>query len=218
MHDDYINQIIQHYDDRAEERTQHFLSMSADGIFADIAHLLPPSPGTVADIGAGAGRDALWLARRGYPVTAVEPGARLRQAGEALTQGLPVVWRDDRLPDLPALTQAAQQFDFILLNAVWMFVPLEMRAQALATLSDLLNPGGRICLCIRRGPPTPGREYVPTADDEPARLAPVAGLNVIFQEELPDSTNRPGYSWFTVGFAKAARLSSPIPDPSVASR
>lgn len=48
---------------------------------ADTSKLQP----LVLDIGAGSGRDALWLAQRGCQVVAVEPAANLRSLGHAKT-------------------------------------------------------------------------------------------------------------------------------------
>lgn len=47
-----------------------------------VLHLPPPAAGPVLDLGAGSGRAAVWLAERGYRVTAVDHQA------EALTLGL----------------------------------------------------------------------------------------------------------------------------------
>jgi len=59
---------------------------------AQVADALPP--GTALDAGAGEGGDALWLAARGWRVTAVD-GARTaldRGAAEATRRGLEVTW------------------------------------------------------------------------------------------------------------------------------
>lgn len=48
----------------------------------------------VADIGAGTGKLAAPLGRRGFKVSAVEPNDEMRKFGIRNTQGLPVTWRD----------------------------------------------------------------------------------------------------------------------------
>lgn len=58
--------------------------------------------GPVLELGAGQGRVAAHLARRGVEVWALEPSAAMRRRGEAATRGLPVRWiagdmRDFRL-------------------------------------------------------------------------------------------------------------------------
>jgi SAM-dependent methyltransferase len=197
--DDYIEDIIRHYNDRADERRDHFLKSDPARIMAGVEKHLPSGGrGTIADIGAGAGRDAAWLAARGYRVFAVEPAPALLQHGRSLTEGQNVTWLDDRLPALPGLKATGQKFDLVLLNAVWMFVPQEMRPVALETLKGLLLPHGKICLSIRCGPPTPGREYIDTKGDEFFRLAPAVGLAVLSQQTAPDSLDRPGYSWLEI--------------------
>lgn len=49
---------------------------------------------SVADIGAGTGKLAIPLARRGFHVSAVEPNAAMRARGLGNSQGLPIVWSE----------------------------------------------------------------------------------------------------------------------------
>ncbi len=69
-------------------------------VLAPVGDLLLARAGTALDIGAGTGRDAAWLARRGHRVLAVEPVAALRSAGEALHRMANLEWLDDGLPEL----------------------------------------------------------------------------------------------------------------------
>ena len=52
-------------------------------VHAEVAHLIPPAPARIADIGAGSRPDAAALARMGHQVIAVEPTAELRAEASA---------------------------------------------------------------------------------------------------------------------------------------
>ncbi|MEZ5503364.1 MAG: class I SAM-dependent methyltransferase [Halioglobus sp.] len=111
---------------------------------------LSDQPGFACDIGAGSGRDANWLATRGWDVVAVEPSAGMRAAATANAHPK-VTWLDDRLPDLDRLRSLGHRFDLILLSAVWMHVPPTKRERAFRILSELLKPAGVLVITLRHG-------------------------------------------------------------------
>ena len=61
---------------------ERYESISFAEVHAEVAHLIPPAPARIADIGAGSGSDAAALARMGHQVIAVEPTAELRAEGQ----------------------------------------------------------------------------------------------------------------------------------------
>lgn len=102
---------------------------------AEIAGSL--TPGTALDLGCGAGGDALWLAARGWRVTAVDiSGAAVRSLqarGEPIT-----ALRVDLAEDFPEGT-------FDLVSAQYFHTPFELdRARVLRTAAGSVNPGGRL--------------------------------------------------------------------------
>ncbi|MBM7171220.1 class I SAM-dependent methyltransferase [Streptomyces sp. G44] len=106
---------------------------------AEIAGPLPP--GTALDLGCGAGGDALWLAARGWRVTAVDLSAVTVRAlqQQADRAGLPVTaLRVDLADDFPAGA-------FDLVSAQYLHTPFALdRARALRTAAESVNPGGRL--------------------------------------------------------------------------
>lgn len=50
------------------------------------------SPGTAVDLGAGEGRNSIWLAKKGWRVTAVDFSQVGLDRGAALADGLPITW------------------------------------------------------------------------------------------------------------------------------
>ncbi len=61
-----------------------------------------PDNGMVLDIGAGSGRDALWLAEHGCQVIAIEPAADLRQIGQLKTAATAICVRSAMASRQPA--------------------------------------------------------------------------------------------------------------------
>lgn len=75
------------YDANAETVAARYEEISAEAVHDWLLDLLPLSPATVLDIGAGSGRDAAWLAAKGYDVVAVEPSGGMRDAAAQLHSG-----------------------------------------------------------------------------------------------------------------------------------
>ena len=128
--------------------------------------LAGPEPKSVLDLGAGTGRVALDLARRGHRVTAVDLDPEL--AGElsarAGTGGLPLTVhtadaRDARLPERFDLVLAAMQLPQLMGGGAG-------RARLLATVREHLAPGGRAALAIAvaLGDPLPDDAPIPLPD------------------------------------------------------
>jgi SAM-dependent methyltransferase len=102
---------------------------------------LPPGRGL--DLGCGSGRHAVWLAERGWRVTAVDFSAEaLRQARERAAQlGVEVEWIDD---DLVTYVPAKASFDLVLL--AYLHVPAHERRAILAKAEAAVAGGGTLLL------------------------------------------------------------------------
>ena len=99
------------YDANAETVSARYEETAAEDIHAWLLDLLPAIPATVLDVGAGSGRDAAWLAAKGYDVIAVEPSANMRVASARLHPTTRVHWINDTLPALGAVTRSGLAFD-----------------------------------------------------------------------------------------------------------
>lgn len=100
-------------------------------------------PGRALDLGSGEGADALWLARQGWRVTAVDVSqvALERAAAQAATEGLAdrTRWQQaDLRDDLPA----DEAYDLV--SAHYLHLPADPRGQLLSRVADVVVPGGTL--------------------------------------------------------------------------
>ena len=149
-------------------------------------------PGRALDAGCGEGADAVWLARRGWRVTAVDisPTALERAAAHAEAAGAEVAARIDWVhADLRHWQPAAGGYDLV--SAQFVHLLAESRGQLVAELAAAVAPGG-ILLVVGHHPSdlwtTARRPHVPellfTAADVAAELDP-AGWEILAAEDRP---------------------------------
>ncbi len=130
------------------------------------AGLTELEPGTAIDLGSGEGRNAVWLARRGWQVTAVDfSAAGLAKAGRLATEhGVNVV-----LVEHDVLTfDPATPVDLVLVS--YLQIERADQARMLRRASGWLAPGGTLFVIAHDrsnidngygGPPSPEVCYTP---------------------------------------------------------
>jgi SAM-dependent methyltransferase len=142
-------------------------------------------PGLALDLACGSGRHAVWLAGRGWRVTAVDfSGEALRQARElAAEEGADVDWVE---ADLLAYEPPAESFDLVLI--AYLHVPAGQRRRVLAKGAAAVAPGGAFLLVghdlanIGTGAPGPTN---PALLYTPADIVPeLSGLEVQRSESV----------------------------------
>lgn len=173
----------QGYAEEAAQLIARYEGIAFADKYAAVLPLLPETPGTVLDIGAGTGADAAWLAARGHAVTAVEPLAAFREAGMAAHGARGIAWIDDSLPLLATLETRAGTFDTVLLAAVWMHLAPDERGAAMERVAALLKPGGVLVMSLRHGSVPAGRCMFDVPVPETVVLAERNGLRLVFKEE-----------------------------------
>ncbi len=96
--------------------------------------------GPVLELGAGQGRVAARLARRGIEVWALEPSAAMRQRGQAASAGLPLRWLAGDMRDF----ELPRRFPLVIapFNALMHLYSAADQDAALARVSAHLEPGG----------------------------------------------------------------------------
>jgi SAM-dependent methyltransferase len=148
-------------------------------------------PGQALDLACGEGRNALWLAGRGWQVTAVDFSAEAIRKAQALAQDVstPIDWQcaDATTLRLPA------EFDLALV--VYLQLPADQRRAALASAWACLAAGGTLIVVAHDsdnlahgvgGPQDPAVLY--TAADVAADLA---ALDPRAEVELAERVSRP---------------------------
>jgi SAM-dependent methyltransferase len=105
---------------------------------AEIAGL---PPGRALDLGAGEGRNAVWLAEQGWEVTAVDfSEVGLAKGAElAARRGVSVNWVAADLRDYRPPSRA---FDLVVV--IYIHLPVSERRQMLAAASAAVAPGGEL--------------------------------------------------------------------------
>lgn len=190
-------QTISHYDQNAEQLVSQYELLSFEHVHAALLDLLPAPGATILDVGAGSGRDAAWLAAKGYEVVAAEPSEAMRTLARQRHPSPRIRWVADSLPDLAQVRRLGLGFDLILLSAVWMHVPPASRQRALRKLATLLSPNGRIAISLRIGPPDTDRAMYEVTLPELMAMAQQFGLRVVRTDDSPDRLGRSGISWTT---------------------
>lgn len=211
------------YHQQAAMFAAQYESVSAEQVHQPWLHLLPTAPGLPSgyvrhalDVGAGSGRDARFLAAKGFQVVAVEPADALRQLAMELAMALSaqpqhahantIQFVADQLPALPQVQALNQQFELVLLSAVWMHLTHAERAAALPTLCKLLVSQGLLVLTLRHGSFSDGREAYPVSSAEIEALISQQQLPltpVLVTELVKDALGRSDVAWQTVVLRRA---------------
>src|SRR5438876_6059232 len=166
----------EHYAEEAPDLLKRYESISFADTHRSVMHLIPNEPCHVLDIGAGTGRDAAGFAALGHRVAAVEPTAEMRRGAMALHPSPLIEWLDDSLPDLAILLARGEQFDVVMLSAVWMHLDERQRRRAMPNVAALVRAGGVLVMTLRHGPVPPGRRMFEVSAEETLGLAQPLGL------------------------------------------
>jgi SAM-dependent methyltransferase len=111
------------------------------------------TPGSVLDLGCGEGGDAIWLARQGWHVTAVDVSATAltRAATHAAEAGVEITFAEHDL----SKSFPAGRFDLVTAQFFHSPVaPAEERGNTLRRALDAVAPGGRLLIGGHAGWPT----------------------------------------------------------------
>jgi SAM-dependent methyltransferase len=111
-----------------------------EALVRETGHL---APGTALDVGCGEGADAIWLARRGWAVTALDVSAVAlgRAEAAAADAGVVVAWQHRSLADVAADVAAGTAYDL-----VTVLYPALLRGDGsvMRTLLGAVAPGGTL--------------------------------------------------------------------------
>ena len=193
----------ENYAEEAPELLKRYESISFPDTHRSVMHLIPTEACRVLDIGAGTGRDAAGFAARGHRVVAVEPTEEMRRGAMALHPSPLIEWVDDSLPDLANVRARGEQFDVVMLTAVWMHLDERQRRRAIPNVAALLRNGGVMIMTLRHGPVPPGRRMFEVSAEETIALAAPLGLDCVLNRPAESSLRQPGVSWTRLAFQKS---------------
>lgn len=148
-------------------------------LLAEVAEGL--TPGAALDLGCGEGADALWLARRGWQVTAVDISGVALERARAADTDRQVTWQQT---DMLAWQPPADAFDLV--SAHFLHIPPAERTALFDCLARAVRPGGTLLVVAHHvsdlettiGRP-PLAELYYTADEVAASLT-VGRWEVVF--------------------------------------
>ena len=133
------------WDGRYADREQLWSGQPNGALVAEVEGL---TPGRVLDVGCGEGADAVWLARRGWQVTALEVSgvALARAAGHARDAGVDVHWVH---AELAQAQLPPGSFDLV--SAQYPALLRTPDSAAERALLDAVAPGGVLLLVHHAG-------------------------------------------------------------------
>ena len=193
---------VNYYSANAPTLVSRYNSLIPEDLHASWFRFIPDQPGIALDIGSATGRDANWLAEKGWDVVAVEPCGKFRELAKPDSHAN-VIWQDDELPELKSLRTAGHRFNLILLSAVWMHVLPKKRERAFRIISELLAPGGILVFTLRHGNDEQenlDREFHPVSSGELENFAKQRALAKVFYEGSEDHLDRSNVRWETLVF------------------
>ena len=160
------------------------------------AELTGLPPGRALDLAAGEGRNSVWLAERGWSVTAVDFSRVGLEKGRKLAaaRGVPEGRVEWVVADLSEYTPARQAYDLVVI--AYLQVDADLLARVLAGAAAALVPGGTLLVVghdltnLTEG--TGGPQYPEVLYTPEAITAGLPGLRVIRAERVRRAVERDG--------------------------
>ena len=166
------------WDARYSDRDGAMWSGRPNGrLVAEVAAL---TPGRALDVGCGEGADAIWLARRGWTVTAIDISdvavSRARQAAERA--GAAVRWVAGDVLQIPF---PARSFDLVSMQ--YPALPKAAGEGPVSTLLDTVRPGG-LLLAVYHDLDEDHREHMKAQGFDPADYVDADDLGRLFGDDF----------------------------------
>ena len=145
-----------------------------------VAELRDLAPGRALDVGCGEGGDAIWLAARGWTVTAIDISevalSRARQAAELAGAAVEWVCGDALQAPFPA-----RSFDVVSMQ--YPALPKAAGDAAVRRLLDTVRPGG-LLLAVYHDLDDEHREHMKAKGTDPAHYVDADGLGRLLGDDF----------------------------------
>ena len=210
-----MSDVITDFNFHQSERDGHYYArFNPDDFYTHVKGIIPRK-GVLVDVGGGCGRDAMWLndlSGHKAHVINIEPSADRLSEAEELSAGRfetrdnwvdaafpparpdPFLFLNKALQDLPRTQPAAPvQADFVLCNAVLMFIARVDLPLFMQGLKMLAKPGAPVLITLKTEGLRVGMGRI--TEDDLLHLSQKAGFNSFERlHDQPDSLGR-DFSW-----------------------
>lgn len=195
---------VEAYNTNAATLCELYNSLATEDVLPGIRSILPVRTEgrthyDAIDLGCGSGRDAFWLAERGFHVVGVDASIEmLRHAWDMRANLALTTYIEDQIPALSRVRQRGQSYDFFLMSAVWMHLDKAERKKMIETMAGLAREGATAYISLRHGPSPEDRPMFRTSVREIKDLVADIGGRMIVLPNLADAQGRKGVSWESV--------------------
>ncbi len=200
------NKTLKFYQKNNKTLVAQYNSVCSKSVHQDWLEFLPKKGELIADIGAGSGRDTIWLSEQGYQVLAVEPVLeffeQFKEIKKSNDHKKNINWKIDSLPELNQLKKYKGQISLILLSAVWMHLTEEERIKSFHTFSKLNTQNGLLVITLRHGNSPDERLMYPVSINEITIIANECHYQVKAIKKSDDQLNRTEVFWETIVLEK----------------
>ena len=187
---------LESYDRAAAKLAAVYNGMASESVLPGFAERLPvPSPGKILralDLGCGSGRDAHWLAERGFEVVAVDGAAEMIAQARDKKSHPRVTYMQDFMPGIDNVRALGRTFDVVLMSAVWMHLDGGERETMMDNIRALTNDNAIIYVSLRHGESPADRPMFDTSAREMEQLAAERGMTFEFLGGDDDKQGRSG--------------------------
>jgi len=193
--------IVNYYDRHASILAKLYESVSFVDIHKDVLPLLPPPPCNILDIGSGSGRDAAWLSKQGYKVTAVDPSIASLEQGKTLHKE-EIRWLNGSLPQLSKLYRCDGSFSVILANAVFQHLQKSEIDPSIRRIFELLDKNGLFVVSLKISNEDESNITYPFDKDHFLHTCSSIGFSEISTYYQEDIFGRNNLSWLKIILVK----------------